>query len=199
MINKQNLWFVTLFSIILVLGIYYLTIGIICVIQTKFGLEFVLSFVMLGSTLGFLIHNFHPAKIFAGDSGSMFMGFIMSVIALLGFKNVTMTSLIVPLLVLAIPILDTVFAIIRRLLKGEGIMAPDKEHFHHQLLKMKFSVPATVLIIYGINILFASVSIFFALGDKQLAMGIYAVLMLLLLFLVIKTDILFEHKKKDKK
>ena len=85
------------------------------------------------------------------------------------------------------------------ILKGKGIMAPDKEHFHHQLLKMKFSMPVTVLIIYAINILFASVSVFFVLGDKKLAMGLYLALMVLLLFLVMKTDILFEHKKKDKK
>ena len=63
---------------------------------------------------------------------------------------------------------------------------------------MRFSVPASVLIIYGINILFASVSIFFVLGDQKLAIGIYIALMLLLLFLVLKTDILFEHNK-DKK
>ena len=181
-------------------SIYFMTITIVAFILNKMqGLDTMLSLIMLGSTLGFLIHNFHPAKIFMGDTGSLFLGFTISVIALLGFKATTLTSLIVPLCILAIPIFDTALAIFRRLLKGQGIMAPDKEHFHHQLLKMKFSVPVTVLIIYGINILFSSVSIFFVLGDKKIAMGIYAVLMLLLLFLVIKTDILFDHKKKDSK
>ena len=117
----------------------------------------------------------------------------------MGFKAATLTSLVVPLLILAIPILDTLFAILRRLLKGEKISAPDKEHFHHQLLKMKFGVKQTVLIIYAINILFAAVSIFFVLGDKKIAMAIYIILMLLLLFLVLKTDILFNHHKDDKK
>ena len=107
------------------------------------------------------------------------------------------TSLIIPIVILAIPIFDTGLAILRRLLKGEKISAPDKEHFHHQLLKMKFGVKGTVLIIYAINILFASVSIFFVLGDARMALGIYVVLMILLLFLVMKTDILFQHKKKD--
>ena len=64
---------------------------------------------------------------------------------------------------------------------------------------MKFGVKQTVLIIYGINILFAAVSIFFVLGDKKIAMAIYIVLMLMLLFLVLKTDILFNHHKDDKK
>ena len=181
-------------------SIYFITIIVIAYILNRMqGLEIVLSLIMLGATLGFLIYNFHPAKIFVGDTGSYFLGFIISIIALLGYKGATLTTLIIPIVILAIPIFDTALAIFRRLLKGEGIMAPDKEHFHHQLLKMKFSVPATVLIIYGINILFASVSVFFVLGDKKIAMGIYAVLMLLLLFLVLKTDILFEHKKKDKK
>ena len=181
-------------------SIYFMTITIVAFILNKMqGLDTMLSLIMLGSTLGFLIHNFHPAKIFMGDTGSLFLGFTISVIALLGFKATTLTSLIVPLCILAIPIFDTALAIFRRLLKGKGIMAPDKEHFHHQLLKMKFSVPVTVLIIYGINILFSSVSVFFVLGDKKVAMGIYIVLMLLLLFLVVKTDMLFEHKKKNSK
>ncbi len=181
-------------------SIYFATIAIIAFVLNRMqGLDVILSLIMLGATLGFLVHNFHPAKIFLGDTGAYFLGFIISIIALLGYKGATLTTLIIPIVILAIPIFDTALAIFRRLLKGEGIMAPDKEHFHHQLLKMKFSVPATVLIIYGINILFASVSVFFALGDKKPAMGLYIVLMLLLLFLVMKTDILFEHKKKDKK
>lgn len=180
-------------------SIYFATIAIIAFILNKNqGLDTILSLIMLGATLGFLVHNFHPAKIFMGDTGSLFLGYIISVIALLGFKATTLTSLIVPICILAIPIFDTLLAIFRRLLKGEKISAPDKEHFHHQLLKMKFGVRGTVLIIYGINLLFAAVSIFFVLGDSKMAMAVYVVLMLLLLFLVVKTDILFNHHKEDK-
>jgi len=181
-------------------SIYFLTIAIIAFMLNKMqGLDTTLSLIMLGSTLGFLVHNFNPAKIFLGDTGSLFLGFTISVIALLGFKGATLTSLIIPILILAIPILDTVLAIFRRLLKGENIGAPDKEHFHHQLLNMKFGVKGTVLIIYGINILFASVSVFYALGDAKIAAIIYALVMLMLLFIVLKTNILFEHKKDKKK
>ncbi len=179
-------------------SIYFTTIAIIAFILNKMqGLDTILSLIMLGSTLGFLVWNFNPAKIFMGDTGSLFLGFTISVISLLGFKGATLTSLIIPIVILAIPIFDTGLAILRRLLKGEKISAPDKEHFHHQLLKMKFGVKGTVLIIYAINILFASVSIFFVLGDARMALVIYVILMLLLLFLVMKTDILFQHKKKD--
>ena len=142
-------------------SIYYLTIGIIAIIQGKSGLDFVLAFTMLGSTLGFLMYNFHPATIFAGDCGSNFMGFMIAVIALLGFKNVTLTSFIVPLIILAIPIMDTLFAIIRRLLKGEPPFKGDKLHLHHQLLNRNFSIRQTVFIIYVIDALLAFASILY--------------------------------------
>lgn len=173
-------------------SIYFLTVGIIATLQGHFGLDFVLSFVMLGSTLGFLVHNFHPASIFAGDSGSMFMGFIISVIALLGFKNVTMTSLIIPLLVLAIPILDTLFAIIRRLLKGESPSKADKFHIHHQLLNRNFSQTATVLIIYFIDLLFAFASILYVLKDRTIGYIVYAILTIIVVLFIIKTNVVID-------
>ena len=178
-------------------SIYYLTIGIIATMQGKHGLDFVLAFVMLGSTLGFLVHNFNPAKIFAGDSGSNFMGFIIAVIALLGFKNVTMTSLIVPLLLIAIPILDTLFAIIRRTLKGESISKGDSYHIHHQLLRRNLSVRQTVLIIYLVDILFASASIIYILKDKYLGYIIYGILLALVIVFVINTNVIYDFKDKN--
>lgn len=178
-------------------SIYFATIAIIAFILNRFGgLDIMLALIMLGSTLGFLFHNFPPASIYLGDTGSMFLGYMISVISLLGFKVTTLTSLVIPLVILAIPIFDTLLAIFRRILKGESIGKPDKEHFHHQLLKMKFSTRITVLIIYAVNILFSVVSILYVTGDPQYAVLIYVLLMIMLLFLVLKTDILFEHKKK---
>ena len=181
-------------------AIYFLTIGIIAtVIVGNLGMDVTLTFIMLGATLGFLVHNFHPASIFAGDSGSMFMGYMISVIALLGFKSVTLTSLIIPLLILAIPILDTLFAIIRRSLKGESISKPDKFHIHHQFLKMDFSHRATVLIIYAINGLFAIASIVYVLKDKVLGYVVYGLLVIIVLALVLKTSVIAEPEKIKKK
>lgn len=184
-------------------SIFYLSTIIICFFQNRFGLEFTLALIVLGSTLGFLIHNFNPARIFAGDSGALFMGFIIAVISLLGFKTTVITSIFIPLMILAVPILDTLFAIIRRLLSHRKISDPDKEHLHHQLLKMKFSHKNTVLIIYGINILFATASILYTLKDtKDVFIGriIYGILMILVLWFVFKTDIITSKKIfKDKK
>ncbi len=179
--------------------IYFATIAVIAgILNTMGGLDVTLSLIMFGATMGFLAYNFPPATIFMGDSGSQFLGFIIAVISLLGFKGTTITSLIVPLCILAIPIFDVALAIFRRLLKGEGIMKADKEHFHHQLLKMKFTQRKTILIIYAINIVFSIVSIFYVLGDNQIAIIIYLLLMILLLFFVLRTDILFDHHKKNR-
>lgn len=180
-------------------SIYYLTVGIIATIQGKTGLDFVLTFVMLGSTLGFLFYNFNPASIFAGDSGSMFMGFIISVIALLGFKNVTMTSLIIPLLILAIPILDTIFAIVRRMLKGESPAKADRLHIHHQLLNRNLSQKTTVLIILLIDALFASASIIYVLNDRRLGYIVYGILLIIVVLFVMKTNVVFDHEAIKKK
>ena len=177
-------------------SIFFLTIGIIAFINNKLGgLDIILSFIMLGSTLGFLFHNFHPAKIFMGDTGSMFLGFIISIIALLGFKNVTLTSFIIPILILAVPILDTFFAILRRLINKTPITVPDKEHLHHQLLKMNFSHRSTVLLIYYINALFAFASIIYALKNPEIGIFLYIILLIIVLWFVITTNIII---KKDK-
>lgn len=183
-------------------SIYFITIGIIAIIlHNSSGLDVMLCFIMLGSTLGYLWHNFYPAKIFMGDSGSMFLGYIIAVIALLGFKNVTLTSVIIPLLLLAIPILDTLFAIIRRIINRSPIGMPDKNHLHHQLLKLKFSQRRTVLIIYLVDMLFAVASIIYAIGNKVYGTNIYGIviyiiILVLTIILVLKTNIIWNHKKR---
>lgn len=181
-------------------SIYFLTIAILGFVLNRLGgLDIILSLIMLGSTLGFLFHNFPPAKIFMGDTGSMFLGFMIAIIALLGYKVATITSIIIPIIILFIPIFDTLFAIIRRLLKKESVGTPDKEHLHHQLLRMTSSPTKTVLIIYFINAIFSAISILFVLGDNKQAIAIYLVVMIFFIFLVLKTNILFEHNKLKKK
>ena len=180
-------------------SIYFLTIGIVSIhLHNGFGLDTILTFIMLGSTLGFLFHNFNPAKIFAGDSGSMFMGYMIAVIALLGFKNVTLTTFLVPLVLIAIPILDTLFAIIRRIVNKKPISEPDKEHLHHQLLKLNLSHRNTVLVIYFIDILFAIASLVYIIGNRIVGIVIYAILFILVFIFVMKTDIIFKHKTSSK-
>ncbi len=177
-------------------SIYFLTIAVLGFLLNKFGgLDIMISVIMLGSILGFLVHNFPPAKIFMGDAGSTFIGLMISVIVLIGFKTLTLTSLIIPLLVLAIPILDTLFAIIRRKLRHKPAMEADKDHLHHQLLKMNFSKTKTLLIIYAINIVFSVTSIFYAIGYKTEMIICYIAILFIVVFLILKTDIIFKRRK----
>ena len=175
-----------------------MTIGIIGVFKGQFALATTLTLIMFGSTTGFLFHNFHPAKIFMGDSGSMFLGLMIAVTTLLGFKGTMMSAIIIPMFILVVPILDTTFAIIRRKIKGESISTPDKAHIHHQLLKRNYSQRTTVLIIYLITALFSTASIIWVLVDKLLGYLIYGLLMLIFIFMVCQTDILFERKREEK-
>ena len=181
-------------------SIFFITILVICAFQGRtIGLDYTLTLIMLGSTLGFLYHNFNPAKIFLGDSGAMFLGFIIAVISLLGFKGAILTSVFVPLLILAVPILDTLFAILRRFFHHQKISDADKLHLHHQLLGMKFSHRDTVLIIYAVNILFAIASVFFFLGEEiniYIRIGVYLLLFLLVFWFVNKTNIITEKQIK---
>lgn len=179
-------------------AIYFTTIITIAILMNKYsGLDMMICLLMLGSILGYLPYNFHPAKIFMGDTGSMFIGYMIAIVALLGFKNVTLTSFITPLLILAIPILDTILAIIRRIIAGKPIGEADKDHIHHQFLKMKLSTRKTVLIIYVINIAFSAVSVFYVTGNNEQAIIIYSILLVLLIIFVLKTNILFDHSKRN--
>lgn len=177
-------------------SIYFLTILIIGYVLNKFGgLDIILCSIMLGCILGYLVHNFPPATIYQGDAGSTFCGLMIAVVFLLGFKTSTLTSLIVPVLILAIPVLDTLFAIIRRKLKGMRIDQADKEHIHHQLLK-RFSKTSTLLVIYAINILFSATTILYALKVKQFELIIcYIVLIAIVLYLILGTNVIFDRKK----
>ena len=115
----------------------------------------VLITALAGAIVGFLPFNFSPAKTFIGDTGSNFMGFSLSIISILGVaKTYTAIVLIAPIIVLALPIFDTLFAIVRRIIKGKSIKAvlkPDKGHLHHRLMKKGYTQKQAVLIMYGIT------------------------------------------------
>lgn len=112
-----------------------------------------MSLILAGATLGFLIYNSHPASIFMGDCGALFLGFIISAISLLGFKNSTIMTLALPILLLMVPIIDTLGAIVRRKLSGHKFSEADKKHVHH-LLMQRFGQRNTVLILYVVTALF---------------------------------------------
>lgn len=140
-----------------------------------------LCIVLIGSNIGFLFHNFYPASVYMGDTGALFLGYSIGVLSILGlFKKITLFSFIVPIILLAFPIFDTLFAIIRRLINGEKIMKPDKKHIHHQLLAAGFSHRTTVLIIYGISGIFALLAIVFSKTSIEYSIVIFSIWMFMI-------------------
>lgn len=104
-----------------------------------------------GGCIGFLPYNFHPAKTFMGDSGALYLGYMIAVMSVISpLKRATFIAALIPIMALAIPIFDTLFAIVRRLIRQEHIMAPDKGHIHHRIMRTGFGQRRAVLIIYGI-------------------------------------------------
>jgi UDP-GlcNAc:undecaprenyl-phosphate/decaprenyl-phosphate GlcNAc-1-phosphate transferase len=122
----------------------------------------ILCFAMAGALLGFLRWNFHPAAVFIGTSGVMFVGYSLAVLSILGTAKVA-----VALLVLGVPIIDTFWIIVRRLLTGRSPFTPDRGHIHHRLLDLGMSHRQTVVMIYGICITLAVLT-FVLSGTGQL-------------------------------
>lgn len=107
---------------------------------------------LMGACFGFLPYNFNPAKIFMGDTGSTFLGFILASLSIRGvFKSYAIISFAVPLLILGLPLFDAVFAMLRRISKGQSPMKADRGHLHHRLIDMGFSQKQTVFILYAIS------------------------------------------------
>ncbi|MDY6038645.1 MAG: MraY family glycosyltransferase [Eubacterium sp.] len=105
-----------------------------------------------GSCVGFLPFNFSPAKTFMGDGGALFLGFMISILSVIGpLKRSTIIAVVVPVVVLAIPIFDTSFAILRRMVNRKPIMEADKEHLHHRLMAYGYGQRRTVIMLYGIS------------------------------------------------
>ena len=139
----------------------------------------VMGSILLASTLGFLVFNFHPAKIFMGDTGALFLGFMIAVLSLLGFKNVTLISLVIPIIILGVPISDTFYAIARRIVNKKPISAPDKSHLHHCLLDHGFTHRQTVLLIYAMAAFFGLIAII--VSQAKMAGSIILIICLLVL------------------
>ncbi|HMM48169.1 MAG TPA: MraY family glycosyltransferase [Miltoncostaeaceae bacterium] len=109
----------------------------------------IMAAALAGACIGFLIHNFYPARIFMGDSGSLFLGFVMAGVAINGvMKSAAALAVLAPLIILAIPILDTSFVILKRLKNGMPVYSPDRSHFHHRFFNIGWSQRRTVLALY---------------------------------------------------
>ncbi|OEF97030.1 glycosyltransferase family 4 protein [Desulfuribacillus alkaliarsenatis] len=136
-----------------------MTLFFIALIQGQEAIA-ILCISLLGTTLGFLKYNFHPAKIFMGDAGALFLGCILAAIAIEGaFKGATLFTLIVPLLIFGVPIFDTVYVMFRRWRENRPIHVADKGHVHHRLMKLGLNQVQAVTFIYILGICFSLLSV----------------------------------------
>ncbi|MBF0780244.1 MULTISPECIES: MraY family glycosyltransferase [unclassified Granulicatella] len=157
---------------------------------------------LVATLLGFLPHNFHPARVFIGDTGILFIGFMVSVFALMGMQKPGIVAIITPIIILGVPLTDATFAIFRRLLKGESITKADRSHIHHRLMLRGVPHARAVVSIYGVALVFASVALAISLADNPV--DIYVTLALTIIgefifvdylnLLDLKEPLLFKRK-----
>jgi UDP-GlcNAc:undecaprenyl-phosphate GlcNAc-1-phosphate transferase len=156
---------------------------------------------VVGACLGFLPFNFNPAKIFMGDTGSTFLGYMLAIISIQGAaKGYATIILTVPFLVLGLPIFDTAFAIMRRALNGKPIMSPDRGHLHHRLIDKGLTQKQTVITMYTISIVLG----IFAVMSYQSAyvrrvMVVVAPLFILLVIFVYVKVLTMKTEEPEKK
>ena len=141
-----------------------------------------MALILAASLLGFLRYNFNPAKIFLGDTGSMMLGFSLSAMSVMGLtKSATAISVIIPLVILGIPLMDTTFAVVRRYHMHRPIFQADKDHLHHRLLALGLSHKQAVLAIYGVNVILGLSAIILTLITTNQAIFVLIVLAVLII------------------
>ncbi|MBQ9245416.1 undecaprenyl/decaprenyl-phosphate alpha-N-acetylglucosaminyl 1-phosphate transferase [bacterium] len=149
-----------------VITVSSVTLGLIAVALVPADtVSALIAFVLAGSMMGFLTYNFHPAKIFMGDSGALFGGFLLAALSVMYQMKSTDIKMYVPLLILAVPIIDITFSSLRRILKGTSPFVADAEHIHHKLLKFGLSQNKAVLVLVAFSILTGGLATYIAASD----------------------------------
>jgi UDP-GlcNAc:undecaprenyl-phosphate GlcNAc-1-phosphate transferase len=164
-----------------VCAIAAITIGIVAWKGNQVVIAYV-ALVLTGAIIGFLPHNFHPARIFMGDSGSMFLGFILACLSVSGLaKGATLISLCIPVIILGIPVFDTLFAIIRRVNNQKPIFGADKDHLHHRLMEMGMSHQMSVIVIYFVSALLGGAAVVMAYVSSPKALLVLAAVLIMMI------------------
>ena len=160
-----------------------ITLAIIAVAMTPSNpISALIGFILAGSMLAFLTFNFNPAKIFMGDSGALFSGFLLATISITGVMKAATLAIIVPFVVLAVPIMDITYASLRRILKGKSPFVADSEHIHHKLLHAGFSQKKTVVILTSVAILAGAMAALFMGHNTMKHYIAYIIILVLIMF-----------------
>lgn len=142
-----------------------------------------LAAVLAGASLGFLVYNFHPARIFMGDSGALFCGFVLACIAVTGVLKTKVVVMLLPMFVLSVPILDITYSVFRRLLRGQNPFLPDADHIHHQFLKAGIGQIKTVTYLYSLCVVGGLVAVWYV-NDLPVYLASLAGMVLLAVILI---------------
>lgn len=154
------------------------------------------SFILAGSMLGFLTYNFNPAKIFMGDSGALFGGFLLATLSVMYSMQADGWKMYVPLLILAVPILDITFSSLRRILKGTSPFVADAEHIHHKLLQFGFTQNKAVFVLVAFSFVMGALATYIAAQDITKYI-IYAVIMLIVMLILNRNAKISEGKDSN--
>lgn len=153
---------------------------------------------LAGAACGFLRYNFNPAKIFMGDTGSMLLGYTMAAISVISAAKTAATiALVVPVIVLGLPILDTTFAIVRRYLNGKPIFKPDKGHVHHRLLALGLSQKQAVLMMYAITAILGCLAVLITRINVLLGILVVFVILGVSTFIAVKLGVVYKAEKDE--
>lgn len=160
-----------------------LCLMVLCIISGS-SLAVVLTAILAGSCLGFLPRNFSPAEIYMGDTGATFLGYVLAVTSCIGvYKSYAVLSIVISILAVALPILDTLFAMIRRALNRKPLMSADRGHLHHRLIDSGYSHKQAVIILYGLSLFSAIIAILIAIQDYKATIVVFiffAILMIMM-------------------
>ena len=154
-----------------------------------------IGFILAGSMLAFLTFNFNPAKIFMGDSGALFAGFLLATLSIAGVMKGATLAILLPFVVLAVPIMDITYSSLRRIMKGKSPFVADAEHIHHKLLKAGFSQKKTVAILTSVAIVGGAIATYFT-GTLKHYFAYIAVLILIMIVLSI-VSVLTKHNPDE--
>ncbi len=158
---------------------------VLCIVSGS-ELAVVLTATLAGSCLGFLPRNFSPAEVYMGDTGSTFLGYVLAVCSCMGvFKSYAILSIVLAVLAMALPICDTLFAMIRRAVNHKPIMMADRGHLHHRLVDAGYSNKQAVIILYGLSAVSAVIAVLIAIQDIRATLIVFFFFIVLLLMLFV--------------
>ena len=156
-----------------------------------------IAFILAGSMLAFLTFNFNPAKIFMGDSGALFSGFLLATLSIAGVMKGATLAILLPFLVLAVPIMDITYSSLRRIMKGTSPFVADAEHIHHKLLKAGFSQKKTVAILTSVAIVGGAIATYFTGILKHYF--IYIAILIVIMIVLSIISVLTKPTEKEEK